>query len=78
MLIFMVNIHKKFKHIIFQGCMLYPDKELDVGAGIGQTFGNRCGIDRSKDIIGKGLPKKDWESEESDIRGYLVGNPILY
>ena len=31
----MVNIHTKFKYIIFQGCILYPDKGLDLGADIG-------------------------------------------
>ena len=34
--------------------MLYPDKGLDLGTDIEYNIGNRCGIDRSLDIIGKG------------------------
>ena len=31
----MVNIHTKFKYINLQGCMLNPDKGLDLEADIG-------------------------------------------
>ena len=61
-------------YIIFQGCILYPDKGLDLGADIGVEYWEYMW---ERYFIGKGFTKKDRKSEESDLRGYLVGNHIL-
>ena len=74
----MVNIYTKFKYIIFQGCILYPDKKLDLGADIGVEYWEYMWDRQELEYHWERITKKDWESEESDIRGYLVGNPILY
>ena len=60
MLLFMVNIHTKFKYILFSKVVYFIQTKAWIWEQVyGRILGIYiCGIDRSWYIIGKGLPKR--------------------